>query len=208
MLSLNRSRVGVSVSRHETEQAFLDAAERLLVRDGYAMLTTRKLATEAGANHGLVHYYFGSMEELMMRVLERATERILMRQRAMYADPSLQFIEKWRKAMNFIDHDLAAGYPKIWFELQAMAWNRPEFQERLRHVIEQWDAVLTGAIEGALKAYHVDRRKFPAEAMSTLVRTFNLGLLAERLVGVDTGHESLLRMIDNLLQRLQKDGSR
>jgi len=172
------------------------------------MITTRKLATEAGANHGLVHYYFGSMEELTMRVLERATERILARQRAMYADPSSPFIDKWRKAMNFIDDDLAAGYPKIWFELQAMAWNRPEFQARMRHVHEQWDAVLTEAIDGALKAYHVDRRKFPAEAMSTLVRTFNLGMLVERLVGVDKGHESLFKMIDSLLQRLQKDGAR
>jgi len=144
----------------------------------------------------------------MIRVLERATERILVRQRAMYADPSLPFIEKWRKAMNFIDEDLATGYPKIWFELQAMAYNRAEFRERLRHVNEQWDALLTDAIDGALKAYHVDRRKFPADAMSTLVRTFNLGLLAERLIGFDKGHESLLKMIDNLLQRLQKDGAR
>jgi hypothetical protein len=110
--------------------------------------------------------------------------------------------------MNFIDEDLAAGYPKIWLELQAMAWNRPEFRERMRHVHEQWDAVLTEAIDGALKAYRVDRRKFPADAMSTLVRTFNLGMLVERLVGVDKGHESLLKMIDNLLQRLQKEADR
>ena len=43
------------------------------------MITTRKLALEAGANHGLVHYYFGSMEELLIRVFERFTDRILVR---------------------------------------------------------------------------------------------------------------------------------
>jgi AcrR family transcriptional regulator len=175
------------------------------VRDGYATITTRKLALEAGANHGLVHYYFGSMEELMLRVLERFTERILTRQRAMYAAAGVPFIEKWRKAMNFIDDDLAAGYPKIWYELQAMAWNHPEFRERLRHVHERWDAVLTEAVGNALKEYGVDRRKFPVEAVTTLVRTFNVGLLLERLGGVDTNHAAMLKMIDNLLQRWEKE---
>src|SRR5260370_1374292 len=106
-------------------EAFLDAAERLLVRVGYADMTVRRLAEEAGANHGLVHYYFGSMEELFLRVLERFTERLIQRQKAMYA-ADVAFIEKWRTAMRYLDEDLQAGYPKVWLELQAMAWNRPE----------------------------------------------------------------------------------
>ena len=61
-------------------------------------------------------------------MLERFTERILKRQRAMYEAPTVPFIDKWRKAMNYIDEDLASGYPKIWYELQALAWNRPEFR--------------------------------------------------------------------------------
>src|SRR5436853_6015161 len=61
------------------------AAERLLVSIGYADVSVRRLAEEAGANHGLVHYYFGSMEELFLRVLERFTDRLIERQRAMYA---------------------------------------------------------------------------------------------------------------------------
>ena len=53
---------------HETEQALLDAAERLLVDFGAAGITTRRVAEEAGVNHGLVHYYFGSVEQLLVRV--------------------------------------------------------------------------------------------------------------------------------------------
>ena len=70
---------------HETEQALLDAAERLLIEVGAAGITTRRVADEAGANHGLVHYYFGSVEQLLVRVLERFTERLIERQRQMYA---------------------------------------------------------------------------------------------------------------------------
>jgi AcrR family transcriptional regulator len=108
---------------HETEQALLDAAERLLVEVGAAGLTTRKVAEEAGANHGLVHYYFGSVEQLLVRVLERFTERLIERQREMYA-ADVPFVEKWRTAISYLDED--RPYQKIWFELQAMAWNRPE----------------------------------------------------------------------------------
>jgi len=178
------------------------------VRDGYANITTRKLALEAGANHGLVHYYFGSMEELLLQVVERFTDRLIARQRAMYAEPGVPFIEKWRKAMAYIDEDLAAGYPKVWFELQAMAWNRPEFHKRVAHVHDQWHGVLYEAIDAAAKEYGIDRKRMPIEALTTLVGTFNEGILLERLNGVDTGHRALLRMIDGWLRRLESERAR
>ena len=93
------------VTRSAAEGALLDAAERLLVEVGYAGITTRKLAAEAGVNNGLVHYYFGSVESLLARVLERFTERLIVRQRAMYADPETPFVEKWRTAMRYLDAD-------------------------------------------------------------------------------------------------------
>ena len=71
-------------TRVDTEERFLDAAERLLADSGHAGITTRRLAEEAAANHGLVHYYFGSIENLLVRVLERFTERLIERQRRMY----------------------------------------------------------------------------------------------------------------------------
>jgi TetR/AcrR family transcriptional regulator len=170
---------------------------------GYAEITTRKLAAEAGANHGLVHYYFGSMEELFVQVLERFTERITARQRAMYG-AQMPFIEKWRTAIRYIDEDLASGYPKVWFELEAMAWNRPEFRERIAHIHDAWQKVLGEAIDRAMTDFSIDRRRFPVEAMTTLVKTLNLGVLLERLIDVDRGHDSMFRMIDRWLESLER----
>jgi len=194
----------VSAARRDTEQAFLDAAERLLVKHGYAEITTRKLAEEAGANHGLVHYYFGSMEELFVQVLERFTERITTRQRAMYTSDK-PFLEKWRTAIGYIDQDLAAGYPKVWFELEAMAWNHPHFRPRLIRVHEEWQRLLSEAIAGAMDDYGLDRRRFPVEGMTALVQTFNLGVLAERLIGYGEHHGALFRMIDRWLQAMEDE---
>src|SRR5215207_1566318 len=89
-----------TAARSAAEEALLDAAERLLVGLGYAGITTRRLAEEAGVNHGLVHYYSGSNENLLVRTLERFTERLITRQRELYAS-DLPFVDKWRAAMRY-----------------------------------------------------------------------------------------------------------
>jgi len=189
--------------REANMTAFLDAAERLLIREGAAGISTRQLAREAGQNHGLVHYYFGSVDELLVQTLERFTARILERQRAMYGSKG-PFIEKWRKAMAFIDEDLASGYPKIWAELQALAWNKPELRERVRGVADSWRTVLRDALAQAMKEYDLGDSPFSAESWAALVAQFNQGLLFERLFGFDRGHEALLTAIDAWLSSLEK----
>ena len=190
-------------AREASVEAFLDAAERLLVREGAAGISTRALAAESEQNHGLVHYYFGSVDELLLQTLERFTGRVLDRQRAMYGASAL-FIEKWRRAMNYIEEDLASGYPKVWAELEALAWNKPEMRERLNAVNESWRTLLRDALAEAIEEYGLDTTHFSAEAMSALVMQFNKGLLNERLLGFDRGHAELLAAIDGWLTSLQE----
>jgi len=185
-----------SVARQQTEEAFLDAAERLLVSVGHAGISTRALAEEAGANHGLVHYYFGSMENLLARVLERFTERMVARQRAMYTAADVPFAEKWRTAMRYLDAD--REYQKVWFELQALAWNRPELRERVAHVNAEWRAVVTEALAEPRERYGIE---MPLDALVSLVITFNEGIIFERLSGIETGQAELLQWIDDWLER-------
>jgi AcrR family transcriptional regulator len=185
-----------SVARQQTEEAFLDAAERLLVSVGYGGITTRAVAEEAGANHGLVHYYFGSMENLLARVLERFTERMIERQRAMYAAPDVPFIEKWRTAMRYLEAD--RPYQKVWCELQSLAWNRPDLRERVAHVNGEWRAVLTEAFAEPHERYRIP---MPLDALVSLVMTFNEGIILERLSGIETGQSQLLRWIEEWLER-------
>jgi AcrR family transcriptional regulator len=182
--------------RSAAEEGLLDAAERLLVDVGYAGITTRRLAEEAGVNNGLVHYYFGSIENLLVRTLERFTDRLIARQRALYADPDIPFIEKWRTAMRFLLSE-DVEYEKVWYELQALAWNRPELRERVDHVNAEWRSVLTEAFAEPRERYGID---MPLDALVSLVVTFNEGIILERLSGVEEGHRELLDWIDAWLQ--------
>jgi AcrR family transcriptional regulator len=183
-----------SAARSAAEEALLDGAERLLVEQGHAGITTRRLAEAAGVNHGLVHYYFGSNENLLARALERFTERLIERQRALYA-ADVPFLEKWRTAMRHLIAD-DATYEKIWLELQALAWNEPELRARLADVNAQWRAVLTEAFAEPHRGLGI---AMPLDALVSLVITFNLGIMVERLGGIDAGHDELLAWIDGYL---------
>ena len=181
-------------ARSAAEEALLDAAERLLVEVGYGGITTRRLADEAGVNNGLVHYYFGSNENLLVRALERFTSRLIERQRELYA-AEMPFVEKWRTAMRYlVDED--ATYEKIWLELQALGWNDPALRARLALVNAEWRAVLTEAFAEPHRELGIE---MPLDALVSLVLTFNIGLIVERLGGIHTGHEELLDWIDGWL---------
>jgi hypothetical protein len=138
--------------------------------------------------------------------VERFTERLIHRQREMYA-ADMPFIDKWRQAMRFLDEDAASGYHKVWFEMQAMAWNNADIRDRLQHVHQQWVAVVSPAFETGLADLGVDRRRYPAKAIVSLVITFNQGMMLEKLSGIDSGHRDLLRMVDRMLERLWKERS-
>jgi AcrR family transcriptional regulator len=166
------------------------------VEVGYAGITTRRLAEEAGINHGLVHYYFGSNENLLLRALERFTERLIERQRELYASDA-PFIEKWRTAMRYLlSEDVT--YEKVWLELQALGWNHPELRERLAGVNAEWRAVLTEAFEEPHRELGIE---MPLEALVSLVITFNIGIMVERLGDIEAGHRELLEWIDRWLSR-------
>lgn len=188
--------------REANVEAFLDAAERLLIKEGAEGISTRQLATEAGQNHGLVHYYFGSVDELLLQTLERFTGRILERQQAMYLTDA-PFAEKWRTAMGYIEQDLAAGYPKVWAELEALAWNHPEMRARLNKVNDDWRSLLRDALTDAIDEYGLDDSRFSAETLAALVMQFQKGLLNERLLGFDRGHAELLAAIEGWLASLE-----
>jgi TetR/AcrR family transcriptional regulator len=186
-------------AREAAESALLDAAERLLLEKGHAAITTRKLAAEAGLNHGLVHYYFGSVERVLVRVLERFTFRLTKRQREMYA-ADVPFIEKWRTAMRYLSED--APYQKIWLELQALAWNHPELKHAVADVNAEWRSVLTEAFAEPRERYGIE---MPLDALVSLVMTFNEGIMLERLSGVETGQRELLDWMDAWISREETD---
>jgi hypothetical protein len=89
-------------------------------------------------------------------------------------------------------------YQKIWLELQALSWNRPDLRERLAQVHLEWQEVLTEAFAPVRERLGID---VPLEALVTLVYTFNEGIMLERLSGIEHGQRALLDWIEDWLRQ-------
>jgi AcrR family transcriptional regulator len=193
----------VSEARQQATLALLEAAERLLFESGYAAVTTRRVAEEAGVKHGLVHYYFGSMEELFTQTLERLANRLAEPLEEHYANPDLTFAEKWRiVAQNWIDQP-TSRFPKILLELSAMSWNIPQLRQRISDVYARFRAIFERHFAEAMREYGLDESQFPLEVVAAAVGTFQLGIIVEGLSGFHEGHRELLAWIQNWLDSLE-----
>jgi AcrR family transcriptional regulator len=193
----------VSDARQQATTALMDAAERLLYEVGYAGVTTRRVAEEAGVKHGLVHYYFGSMEELLTQTLERLAERLVKPLEEHYANPDLTFPEKWRiVAENWIAQP-TARFPKILLELTAMSWNDPELRQRISAVYTRFRSIFEYGFAEAMRDYGLDASQYPIKVVAAAAGTFQLGIIVERLSGVDEGHQELLTWVQSWIDSLE-----
>jgi len=192
----------VSEARQQATVAMMDAAERLLYEVGYAGVTTRAVAEAAGVNHGLVHYYFGSMDDLLTQTLERFVDQLAEALEALYADPELSFSEKWRLGSQFWVEEPTSRFPKILLELLAMGWNMPSLRVRLTEVHARFRAIFEHHFGQAMREYGLDENHVPLKVIVAAVTSYQLGLIVEGLSGVDEGHRELVdriqRWIDDL----------
>lgn len=79
-----------------TEQAILEAAERLFLEKGYALTSTTEIAREVGCNQALVHYYFRTKEKLFESIFERKAQ-LMLSAILKLDDPTQPFEERLRK---------------------------------------------------------------------------------------------------------------
>jgi AcrR family transcriptional regulator len=193
----------ISDARQQATVALMDAAERLLYEVGYAGVTTRAVAEAAGVNHGLVHYYFGSMEELLTQTLARFVEQLAQALEGLYADPKLTFAEKWRLGSQFWVNEPTSRFPKILLELLAMGWNKPALQSQLTEVHARFRTIFEHHFGQALRDYGLDETQFPLKVIVAAVTSFQLGLIVEGLSGVEQGHQELLDWIQLWIDDLE-----
>src|SRR6478735_7008925 len=78
----------------DTKGRILEAAFRRLAAEGYAALSVREIARDAGVNHALINYHFRTKDQLVIAVLDQANRQLLERQQHMYRGPG-GFAEKW-----------------------------------------------------------------------------------------------------------------
>jgi AcrR family transcriptional regulator len=183
----------------DTRAALLDAAEALLLDEGYAAVTSRRVGDRAGANSALVHYYFESMDGLFVELFRRGAERGLERQAAALQSPQPLWAlwDVLRDHMNNVRT----------VEFFALAHHRPailaevvEYSARYRR--QQLD-VLTEVLAG----YGLDLEMWPPVTLILMMGSVSLLLLIEKGMGFDLGHAEMITVVEREIRALEGDRS-
>ena len=191
-----------------TKAKILEAAFRRLAREGYAALSVREIARDAGVNHALINYHFRSKDQLVIEVLDAANRELLARQQSMYGAPG-GFAEKWAQARAFYEGDLASGFVRMQAELWAASLSNPGLREKFLPRLLAWRDVVLGAVREALAALEASGTKLPppftAETIATWISEFWLGMEFVDLIGrreERAEHRAALDAMQQLLQSL------
>jgi len=191
-----------------TKAKILEAAFRRLAGDGYAALSVREIAKDAGVNHALINYHFRSKDQLVIEVLDAANRRLLVRQKSMYRAPG-GFAEKWAEARRFYQDDLASGFVRVQAELWAASLSNTSLRKKFLPRLLAWKKVVLGAVREALKTFESRGVKLPppftAEVIACWISEFWLGMEFTDLLEVKEErkqHRAALDAVQWLLELL------
>jgi AcrR family transcriptional regulator len=189
-------RIGSEGSK--TRALLLDAAELLLLEEGYAAVTSRRVAAKAGLKPQLVHYYFRTMDDLFLAVFRRrAEENVTRAERALATDGSLRAL--WQ-----LNADPRGARFNI--EFVALANHRKAIRTEMARYAERFRAAQLEAVTGALHALGVSEEQLPPMVALLLLTGVSQVLALEEALGVSAGHETTRSFIERTIARMDPAG--
>jgi AcrR family transcriptional regulator len=167
----------------DTRTQIIEAARRRLLADGYAGLSTRKVADEAEVPLSQLHYHFGSKRGLILALFEQENQQRLDRQRRLYAEDTPLW-QRYERACDYLEDDLDAGYVRVLQEMIAAGWSNAEIGEAVRQLLGGWFLLLDEVAREAERRYG-PIGPFTADEVAALVGTAFIGAEALLLLGFD-----------------------
>jgi AcrR family transcriptional regulator len=125
----------------DTRTKIIGAARTALLADGFANLSTRKVAEAAGVPLSQIHYHFGGKGGLVLALLEYENRGLVERQQELYASAAPLSV-RYDRACDFLDDDLASGYVRVLQEMVAAGWSDSEVATQVVALVRQWLEIL------------------------------------------------------------------
>jgi len=178
-----------------TRGLILDATEAIMLDEGYAAVSSRRVASAAGLKSQLVHYHFGTMDELFLAVYYRLVDR---------------YIEKHEKALSsksplsaFWKLNTDARGRGLVCEFSALANHRDSIRKEIAATTRRIRRMQTGFLEKALKDKSAFFDSCPPEVLSLLIAGATLQLVSEKSVGVYEAHKATEAFVKKLIASLE-----
>jgi AcrR family transcriptional regulator len=179
----------------KTRTTLLDAAEAILLEDGYASVTSRRVAERAGVNAALVYYYFDSMDGLFVELFRRGAERGLERQAAALQSPQPLWA-LWDMLHDHMDNVRT-------MEFFALANHRKEIRAEIVAYSAKFRQMQLEVLSRVLDGYGVDVTTWPPVTLILAMGSLSLLLLVEQGFGFDMGHRETIEFVERQIQALE-----
>lgn len=182
---MSERRFGSETSK--TREVLLEAAEQLMREEGYAAVTARRIAEKAGLKYQLVHYYFRTMDELFLALLERGVDAFLLQfARALSSEKPLRAL--WEISNN---PDGAA----MTTEFLALANHRKEIGAEIVRVNRRMRSMQAEVFKQVLQRAGYDLEMYPPETLALILESIARGIAMESALGISRSHESAEALI-------------
>ena len=174
-----------------TRQDLLRVAERIIDEEGVAAVTARRLAEALGLKRQIVHYYFRSIDDVIIGVIRAKGERYKGGlERALAQGNPLHVI--W-----MFSGDPVANAAVL--EFSALAIRRDRIRVELARLTELYREILAQAL-----AAELDRRgiKLPhsIQSLVMMIGGISRSLAVESAVGVQLGHDEAASLVEAMIQ--------
>ncbi|WP_238010470.1 TetR/AcrR family transcriptional regulator [Dactylosporangium sp. AC04546] len=188
----------------EVPDRIMDATRACLLAEGYANLSTRTVARTAGVPVSQIHYHFGSKENMVLATLAHENQRLVARQRQMYAT-HVPLSKRYRQACDFLDIDITSGYVRILQEAIAAGWTERAVADQVLAMLRGWTDLLVTVAREAEERFGT-LGPFTAEDVATLVAVAFIGGEALILLGDPDWSERVrtaLRRFGDLIEEME-----
>jgi AcrR family transcriptional regulator len=177
----------------EKRARILDAAEQIMLKDGYAAVTSRRVEAEAGIK---LHYHFGSIDDLFVAVFRRRAERSVERMRdALTSDEPLR--AWWALASD-------PRGTALLVELTAAANHRAMLQAEVAELARDVRRMEMDTLAAILDDYGVDQAELPPALVAAAVQGLALVVVQDEVRGFDTAHDEARAAMARLIDRLER----
>jgi TetR/AcrR family transcriptional regulator, regulator of autoinduction and epiphytic fitness len=181
-----------------TRKLILDTTERVMVEEGYAAVTSRRVAQELGINGATVHYYYPTTDDLFIALHKRITEQQLVELEAVLAGGN-PIEALWRFQSNWTHSALGV-------EFIALSNHRKSLQSVISAAANEARDVQASVLEGAVAAYGALPPNVPPIALTTILIAIARALANEERVGITRGHAEARAVVGWALNNLLKPG--
>ena len=178
-----------------TWNLILDGAEAILRDEGYAALTSRRIAERIGIQQRLVYYYFLTMDDIVVEAFQRLARRELERlETALRSERPLH--EVWEICIHTSDARLIS-------EFMALANRSDGVRKEVIEYIERTRALQAEALTRAAKLGGGPLASLPPVAVTFMATSFALALNREAQLGIAMGHREIEDLIAGGLAALE-----